>query len=684
MAAGRVVLSQYFPAYDRNARLVSGAKLYVYLNGTTTKATIYSDEAMTTPQANPVEANSSGQFPAIWASDATTYTLSITGPDGGSIGNPSVFDDYSVSTLANTESVALAEAAATAAEEALADVLAVQATGDDAAAIAARVPKNTDGSDFSQPTAVLSALGGAAKAQNLNDLADKAAATNNLLFLQSGTGAVSRSLRAKVRDLPLNPKDFGAVADGTLANAAADTAAFKAMAAYALENKRPILCPPGLYRLQDNILFDGEVVLRGAGAGGGFGAGRDGTVFINDITNDAAQSKPLIDFEMPSNKSAVTPILEGFKITTLGSYGAGYARKWMGLNWSAVNGTVITNGAVRNVVIENHSIGVDINGVIYQCAFDNVRVSGSPVDVSVDGGIPLGPDIAGFRIGIRSAIDITYNSFRLCEATGVRNGGYGWRGGSNYSDFHAITADGPIDLSSRAGNAIGVTVEGWTQDAGASPTTYAMGFTGFATVLGPTFRGLPVGKFGTGTGEIVIGLFIGGDGAIVAGLRTSDGVIPPTPVYNDGVNTFIGCLESGDVVTNKMAATGAGGLQGSLAINCDALTDYGFGVSEGTWTPSFSADFTTTPTVISATWYRIGRQVTVSLYCTDGVLTAGGYIAGLPFTCAAGTAFAASGSNNDTTEKLSGSIVGGQSQIGNIPAATLTGNFWQLTGTYLV
>lgn len=206
MAAGRVVLSQYFPARDRNARLVPGAKLYVYLNGTTTKATIYSDEAMTTAQANPVEANSSGQFPAIWASDATTYTLSITGPDGESIGNPSVFDNYSVSTLANTESVALAEAAATAAEEALADVLAVQATGDDAAAIAARVAKNQNGADFADPGAVL----------------------GNLTVTQTGTGTVARTGAAKLKDV-VHVADFGAVGDGTTDDTAAIIAALAAL-----------------------------------------------------------------------------------------------------------------------------------------------------------------------------------------------------------------------------------------------------------------------------------------------------------------------------------------------------------------------------------------------------------------------------------------------------------------------
>lgn len=98
MAAGRIVISEYAPARDRDDTLVAGAKLYVYENETTTLATIYTSAALTTPLANPVVANSSGQFAQIWADNTLTYSVSITGPEGQSIGNPSVFDDYSPST----------------------------------------------------------------------------------------------------------------------------------------------------------------------------------------------------------------------------------------------------------------------------------------------------------------------------------------------------------------------------------------------------------------------------------------------------------------------------------------------------------------------------------------------------------------------------------------------------------
>lgn len=190
--------------------MVPGALLAVYTDNTTDKASIYSDEGLTTALANPVEANASGHFPAIWAEAGTVeaptlYTLAISAADGSSIGNPAVFTGWQPSLDAETATSALAEAAAADAEASaaaaaadLADMLAVQASGDDAAAIAAR----------------------AAKAANLSDLADKEAATSNLLYKNSATGAVARAVQAVLQDR-INAKDFGAACDGVTDDAAA-------------------------------------------------------------------------------------------------------------------------------------------------------------------------------------------------------------------------------------------------------------------------------------------------------------------------------------------------------------------------------------------------------------------------------------------------------------------------------
>lgn len=149
MAVGRIVLSQYMPARDRNGQLVSGARLFVYQNRTTTKAAIFADSDLSSPLANPVIANSSGQFPNIWATRGTVdvailYTLSVTGPDGESIGNPSVFDDFmpssnEVAADAAVEAVEARDEAVEAAEDIAATALVVsqQAAAAEAARIAA-------------------------------------------------------------------------------------------------------------------------------------------------------------------------------------------------------------------------------------------------------------------------------------------------------------------------------------------------------------------------------------------------------------------------------------------------------------------------------------------------------------------------------------------------------------------
>ena len=98
MAAGLLAISAYTPARDRQGRLVPGARMDVYANRTTTRAAVYADAALTTPLTNPVLANASGQFPAVWADGGTTetpilYSLAYSASDGTTIGNPSTFDD---------------------------------------------------------------------------------------------------------------------------------------------------------------------------------------------------------------------------------------------------------------------------------------------------------------------------------------------------------------------------------------------------------------------------------------------------------------------------------------------------------------------------------------------------------------------------------------------------------------
>src|SRR6516164_4553482 len=56
---------------------ISGAKIQAYLTSSTTPTPVYADGGLTTPLSNPVVANGSGQFPAIYLDPTVTYRLQV-------------------------------------------------------------------------------------------------------------------------------------------------------------------------------------------------------------------------------------------------------------------------------------------------------------------------------------------------------------------------------------------------------------------------------------------------------------------------------------------------------------------------------------------------------------------------------------------------------------------------------
>ena len=63
-------------------RRVSGDKLNVYLTGTTTAATFYTDAAGTTPGTSPLVADAAGQFAPIYLDPSITYRIKVTNSAG--------------------------------------------------------------------------------------------------------------------------------------------------------------------------------------------------------------------------------------------------------------------------------------------------------------------------------------------------------------------------------------------------------------------------------------------------------------------------------------------------------------------------------------------------------------------------------------------------------------------------
>src|SRR5690348_6615737 len=82
MAAGILINPAWSPAVDSDGNPIPDARAYYYVDETTTLASIYADESLSTPLPNPLEANSSGRWPIVWADDADTYTVTTVAPYG--------------------------------------------------------------------------------------------------------------------------------------------------------------------------------------------------------------------------------------------------------------------------------------------------------------------------------------------------------------------------------------------------------------------------------------------------------------------------------------------------------------------------------------------------------------------------------------------------------------------------
>lgn len=86
--AQAVMPTPYQTVFDNSGNVVSGACVWTYLAGTTTPATTYADSGLTTANANPIIASSSGRFVAYLTAGQSlkfVYETACTPPAHGSV-----------------------------------------------------------------------------------------------------------------------------------------------------------------------------------------------------------------------------------------------------------------------------------------------------------------------------------------------------------------------------------------------------------------------------------------------------------------------------------------------------------------------------------------------------------------------------------------------------------------------
>ena len=220
---------QFDTQFFDGSTVAAGYKLYTYDSGTTTPKATYSDQAGVTPQTNPIILDAAGRVPGELFLGPGEYTLTLkTAADSlvKTWDNVAGADTLLRSDLASTS---------------------------DASKGAGMVGSN-DGEGGSLWTTVAGFI-----AFLLSSLGSSV-----IGFIQSGIGAIRRSMQDKGREL-VSVKDFGAVGDGV----ADDTDAIRrAIAAVAAVGGGEVRFPNGRYRITDTIRVPSFVVLRGISVGG--------------------------------------------------------------------------------------------------------------------------------------------------------------------------------------------------------------------------------------------------------------------------------------------------------------------------------------------------------------------------------------------------------------------------------
>ena len=208
----QLITLPYRPVINVQGGFESGALLDVFLTGTTTRVSVYTDAALTQETTNPVVANAVGSFPPLYYDDANVIRVRPRNADGSLIENADV-DPYlpgfaSAEAAADAAAISATEANASAIAAALSETNA--GTSATAAATSASSAANAPGTSATSTTTLTIGTGSKSftlaetgKEFALGQLVTIASSANadhqmygNITAFNSGTGAMTVNVRS--------------------------------------------------------------------------------------------------------------------------------------------------------------------------------------------------------------------------------------------------------------------------------------------------------------------------------------------------------------------------------------------------------------------------------------------------------------------------------------------------------
>lgn len=475
-------------------------------------------------------------------------------------------------------------------------------------------------------------------------------------YMPAGDGAVSTDVQAALRGLPVPVTQFGAVGDYDRdTNTGTDnTQAFRKAIAFALLTGARLTVPMGDFKVTDTLEIENELILSGAGAS------------LSHITMVSASVKPIIRISCPDNESIIGLIIEGIRFVCNGN---GSTAVCDGIE---ILGTD-TNSSfrmcwIRDNQILNPRIGIKVDAVFYRN-----MVLGNTITSFFDG------EVTEYGIYINSARDVTYNIFMGNEVTAVGNGAWAYWIHSNYSQFINNTADGYCYFSSPGGAINTLSVE--TIYAEFPPVTP---YGACVVVLDQVQVASNINIIGCVNSRATTGVKVIGTNTTINSTRFTAPQPNNSYLFDAGSSGVVnGTFMTGAV--SKLEDSNSPTVLNRWIFNaCNDITIRG-GYEEGTWTPSFSVsgeEWSTAPSVSSATYVKDGRVITLFLNFNGGVCPDYASIGGLPYT--SGQVGTATMSSGNVAKRFIASIPTGVTKINNIPAQNLTGVFCQLVATYRI